>query len=137
MLCRLPHISSTTSERVACWEAKAAFFQALSSLAVVFICGPRFACHVESTFNLLGHILTKGRLGVANNSLQDLAMMHVNKTDVKGSKHTCNDSRGFCPACACFVGSCVNVCLWELGLVALVQNPFAPNPQQLHQPLVP
>ena len=48
-------------------------------LAVFFVRRPRSACHVERTFSLMGHIQTKDRLHMGNNTLRHLAMMYVNK----------------------------------------------------------
>ena len=48
-------------------------------LAVFFVRRPRSACHVEGTFSLMGHIQTKDRLHMGNNTLRHLAMMYVNK----------------------------------------------------------
>ena len=48
-------------------------------LAVFFVRRPRSACHVERTFSLMGHIQTKDRLHMGNNTLRHLAVMYVNK----------------------------------------------------------
>ena len=48
-------------------------------LAVFFVRRPRSACHVERTVSLMGHIQTKDRLHMGNNTLRHLAMMYVNK----------------------------------------------------------
>ena len=59
--------------------AKKDNFPTLSSIAVFFVRRPRSACHVERTFSLMGHIQTKDRLCMGNNTLHHLAMMYVNK----------------------------------------------------------
>ena len=48
-------------------------------IAAFFVRRPRSACHVERTFSLMGHIQTKDRLRMGNNTLRHLAMMCVNK----------------------------------------------------------
>ena len=45
-------------------------------LAVFFVRLPRSACHVERTSSLMGHIQTKDRLHMGNNTLRHLAMTH-------------------------------------------------------------
>ena len=60
---------------------KAPDFPILSSIAVFFVCRPRFACHVERAFTLLRHILTHNRLKMSNETLPYLAIMYVNKMD--------------------------------------------------------
>ena len=64
--------------------AKKDDFPTLSSIAVFFVRRPRSACHVERTFSLMGHIQTKDRLHMGNNSLRHLAMMYVNKPSLRG-----------------------------------------------------
>ena len=72
-------LPDSTAARVAWWHAKKDDFPTLSSIAVFFVRRPRSACHVERTFSLMGHIQTKERLHMGNNTLRHLAMMYVNK----------------------------------------------------------
>ena len=58
-------------------------FPILSSIAVFFVRGPGFACHVKRAFSLLGHILTHDRLNMSNETLRHLAIMYANKMDKK------------------------------------------------------
>ena len=72
-------LPDSTVARVAWWDAKKDDFPTLSSIAVFFVRRPRSACHVERTFSLMGHIQTKDRLHMGNNTLRHWAMMYVNK----------------------------------------------------------
>ena len=72
-------LPDSTAARVAWWHAKKDDFPVLSSIAVFFVRRPRSACHVERTFSLMGHIQTKDRLHMGNDTLRHLAMMYVNK----------------------------------------------------------
>ena len=72
-------LPDSTAARVAWWHAKKDDFPTLSSIAVFFVRRPRSACHVERTFSLMGHIQTKDRLHMGNDTLRHLAMMYVNK----------------------------------------------------------
>ena len=72
-------LPDSTAARVAWWHAKKDDFPVLSSIAVFFVRRPRSACHVERTFSLMGHIQTKDRLHMGNDTLRHLTMMYVNK----------------------------------------------------------
>ena len=72
-------LPDSTAARVAWWHAKKDDFPVLSSIAVFFVRRPRSACHVERTFSLMGHIQTKDRLHMGNDTLRYLAMMYVKK----------------------------------------------------------
>ena len=50
--------------------AKKDDFPTLSSIADFFVRRPCSACHVERTFSLMGHIQTKDRLHMGNNTLR-------------------------------------------------------------------
>ena len=77
--------SSVVNYWVSAWRRQGYFVacQFLSilifSIAVFFVRRPRSACHVERTFSLMGHIQTKDRLHMGNDTLRHLAMMYVNK----------------------------------------------------------
>ena len=81
-------------------EAKKDDFPTLSSITILFVRRPRSACPVERTFNLMGHIQTKDRLHMGNNTLRHLAMMYVNKPT---KDHPDGESDSFGPIVLCML----------------------------------
>ena len=80
----LPHVSPvcfhlSCHESVICTNNIQSTVNTKHTIAVFFVRRPRSACHVERTFSLMGHIQTKDRLHMGNNTLRHLAMMYVNK----------------------------------------------------------
>ena len=71
-------LPETISARVTWWEAKAADFPILSSIAGFCCPLPSSACHVKGAFSLMGHILTNDCLNMSNETLRHLAGVYVN-----------------------------------------------------------
>ena len=73
---------SNTTERASWWRHRLTDFPTLSSIALFFVTRPRSACYAERVFSLIGHILSKNRLHMGNDTLRHLAIMYVNKDDI-------------------------------------------------------